>query len=356
MSSNVRIYKAFAEDTSYCCAECQRKCCVDPYPIGLLPQEAETLLQHHPVPQVMKDVDGLPIYRIYRVSKCPYFSEDGKCILHVSNSFHKPLSCVLYPLIFWQFADNEWLAIIEPCSDGFRWWDGEPLSTAELRKTIEKARKKLGYLPTFIGDVADPDFPYTGISEKRVRQELQFRDRLLSGYSPLSALLNYLEENESLLSPLKLKMLDFHDLISTEDKIVHSEAYWCQKLLQGVKNSLVWLGFSATYMRFKLVSSVLLRLLAVKFRLSVLLERYEDIITALIVEPENSTVAWRFINEIIWRLPQTVSASWWKDRIETNEWKLVLNRKNSHKILRKLLRRAATPIKMRQKPIWIREP
>ncbi len=348
----ITVHKGFAEDTSYDCTSCHHKCCVDSYPIGLLPREAKQLLQHHPMPQITKDVDGLPIFRIYRTYKCPYFSKDGKCILHEPSMTLKPLSCILYPLIYWNFAEKEWLVVIEPCSDGFRWWDGQPIPHEMLQHQVKLSKEKIGHLPRFLGDVADPDFPYVGITEQRVKMELQFKNQLLKSSRPITMMIEFLKVNESRLRPLRLQAIDFTPALDFEEKLCKDEAYWCQKFLQALKNVMTWLGFSAKYLQFKPVTSVLLRLLALELQCRQVLEKSDDVVTALCNESKQSSLIWRFIDDFAWSLPDSVGSFFWKEKLETSEWKVITKKKNGNRHLRTLLKRMAMPIKMRQMPMW----
>ncbi len=352
MEQEVVIHRGFADDTSFSCSNCQHKCCVDPYPIGLLPSEAQWLIEEYPRPQIMKDLDNLPIYRIYRSSRCPYFMDDGLCQLHQLDVIHKPLSCILYPLIFWQFAPNEWLTVIEPCSDGFRWWDGDEISEQDLRETLEISAMKLGYLPHFLGDVADPDFPYTGIRENRVRKELELKNQLLSSEQPITALTSFLENNHHVLNPLSLQSLDLDSLLQVEEVLLVQSSYWSSKFLQALRNVLVWLGFSATFLRLKPMESVLARLVVIHFQLLEWVVEWEKLAILLASEKENSVLAWRFIDEMAWRFPQSVGIEYWKKKLSSGSWKSLLVNRMKSRHFRRFLKKLTLPIQMSQLPVW----
>ena len=164
------LIRGFSENTSYTCASCHLKCCATEFNLPLYGSEIQILSnkfpEYRPYFQSSKDGDFL-----LRGDSCPFLTTPGYCQLHSISL--KPITCLIYPLIFWRFNEDDYLVSIHPCrGKGFQWYtpNETKITNSYINQLLIEAKK---YFSSFWGENTDKNNPYVDISSSRVKSQLQ---------------------------------------------------------------------------------------------------------------------------------------------------------------------------------------
>ncbi len=165
------LIRGFSEYTTYKCADCHLKCCATEYDLPLYGSEKLHLSQKYSEYQYYfqstKEGDI-----ILRGNSCPFLTKGGHCQLHTTSL--KPLTCQIYPLLFWRFNRNDTLISINPCrGKGFHWYSTKNAKITKdyIEQLILKTDK---YFDSYWGEEMDKNNPYEGISPSRVEKQVKY--------------------------------------------------------------------------------------------------------------------------------------------------------------------------------------
>ncbi|MHA2245597.1 MAG: hypothetical protein ACXADY_11580 [Candidatus Hodarchaeales archaeon] len=165
------ILRGFSRLTAYNCAHCHLKCCATEYDLPLLPHESASLYQNYPFTNFFIK-SSKKLNWLLRGDSCPFLTSLGRCKLH--NTQFKPVSCQIYPLIFWKINSDEILVWINPCrGTGFQWVTDKThhISEQALNNSFEKVKNCFSW---YWGEQIDKDNPFERISQERIREEINF--------------------------------------------------------------------------------------------------------------------------------------------------------------------------------------
>ncbi len=159
------IIRGFSSNTSYNCTTCHAKCCATEYNLPLCGSEKQNLIQKYPEYDFFFQSTTYGD-KLLRGDACPFLTQTGHCQLH--NTKLKPLSCQLYPLIFWKFNQEDVLAWINPCrGNGFRWYSSQPSNLTENYLT-QLFTKSNNFYKDYWGEEVDQQNPYVNIHSRRL--------------------------------------------------------------------------------------------------------------------------------------------------------------------------------------------
>ena len=203
------LIRGFSEHTRYTCDSCHLKCCATEFSLPLYGSEKHLLSREYPEYQYyfQSTEDG---DTILRGNSCPFLTKRGYCQLHTTSL--KPLSCLIYPLIFWRFNQNDTLVSIHPCrGNSFQWYSLKKsnIPNTYIKQLLLRTNKNFNF---FWGEAKDKNNPYANIPSSRVQDQLKFyhhtsKDQLLEktvndiDFSSYSQMLPSL--NETFIEKLK---------------------------------------------------------------------------------------------------------------------------------------------------------
>ena len=218
--------RGFSDHTRYTCDSCHLKCCATEFNLPLCGSEKLHLSKNYPEYQYyFQSTEDGDI--ILRGNSCPFLTKRGYCQLHTTSL--KPLTCLIYPLIFWRFNQNDTLVSIHPCrGKGFQWYSSKK-SNITISSIKQLLLKMNTYFDRYWGEEIDKNNPYGNISSSRVMEQLKFyrntsEDQLL----------------EKTVSEFTLSSYSqiFPSLQETFIEIRKDEEIW--KFFNSVLNWLVW--------------------------------------------------------------------------------------------------------------------
>lgn len=214
------MLRGFSRLTSYNCTQCHHKCCATEYDLPLFPEEASLLSRNYPfVSFFIKSSKS--IHWLLRGDSCPFLTSLGLCELH--NTQYKPLSCQIYPLIFWKTNLDETIAWINPCrGTGFNWVSDRThlISDQHLDNLYDRVKNRFS---SYWGEKIDINNPFERISQERIREEIDLFKHTnelnlvqkmaeLDYSANFKSLLNHLTSND----PLKIDL----------NKIINAVVQW----------------------------------------------------------------------------------------------------------------------------------
>ena len=217
------MIRGFSKWTGFDCFQCQHKCCATEYELPLLPTEAQYLRRVYPVSSwFMKQTKSREF--LIRGDSCIFLTTQGLCTLH--NTQTKPLTCEIFPLIFWKISSDEYLSWIHPCGrgSGFQWVidPDKRLPDNLIEDSYQQTRT---HFTSFWGEQIDQKNPFGEISIERVQQEQKFFRNI--DENELSESLVKFGENKFPSEPFSTLISVYHqnpdrnDLIQTETAVLH---------------------------------------------------------------------------------------------------------------------------------------
>ncbi len=165
------IIRGFSEQTGFNCSQCYLKCCATEYDLPLLPQESSRICEKYEFSSYFIR-PSKRFHWLIRGDSCPFFTFQGLCYLHNSNL--KPLSCKIYPLIFWRIDQNRTLVWINPCrGTSFNWSSSSQYQI--LNQYIQNLYELIyDKFTNYWGEQIDRKNPYSHIHKNRIDQEINF--------------------------------------------------------------------------------------------------------------------------------------------------------------------------------------
>ncbi len=165
------LIRGFSEHTSYTCASCHSKCCATEFNLPLCGTEKQIISNQYPEYQYyfQSTENG---GNILRGDSCPFLTNVGYCQLHSSSL--KPITCQIYPLVFWRFNKKDTLVSIHPCrGKGFQWYSTKKanLTNSYIEQLLLKANN---YFDIYWGEEIDRNNPYVNIPTLRVQNQIKF--------------------------------------------------------------------------------------------------------------------------------------------------------------------------------------
>jgi len=165
------LIRGFSEYSKYTCDSCHLKCCATEFNLPLCGSEKLLLSKKYPEYQYyFQSTEDGDI--ILRGNACPFLTKRGYCQLHTTSL--KPLTCLIYPLIFWRFNQNDTLVSINPCrGNGFQWYSKKKsdITNTSIKQLLLKTNK---YFDLYWGEEIDKNNPYGNISSSRIQEQLNF--------------------------------------------------------------------------------------------------------------------------------------------------------------------------------------
>ncbi len=146
------------------------KCCATEFNLPISGLEKEYLTQNFPEYRHYLQSTEKGSF-ILRGNSCPFLTTAGLCQLHAKSI--KPLTCRIYPLIFWRFNQKDTLVSIHPCrGHGFQWYSRKKSSVGNsfINQLLSASKE---YYDTYWGEEIDANNPYEGISQARIKDQLE---------------------------------------------------------------------------------------------------------------------------------------------------------------------------------------
>ena len=284
------MIRGFSLLSGYNCANCHFKCCGSEYDLPLFLTESKELSEEFPFSTIFLARDKNKKFLI-RGDSCPFLSSKGLCILHKPKL--KPIMCRTYPLIFWKFSQNDYLAWINPCrGNGFHWIvnDKHYISDTKLDDMFTEINAKFH---SYWGEQIDKNNPFTGITVERIQQEKDFF-------------------RQNTKTSLQSKMMEFQTSGSIANKlnglITTKKASYLNEDLQRIINAVLhWLSWSPVGLQLNFLNSKLIFSIAanwIELKHSQVHEKNSQMLN-----PE------RYLNQIGGFLASAILPSFW-DHIE----------------------------------------
>ncbi len=220
------LIRGFSLDTSYHCSDCHLKCCATEFNLPLCGSEKSILSQYYPEYQfyLQSTTDG---DYILRGNSCPFLTNNGLCQLHSKHL--KPLTCQIYPLLFWRYSTTDTLVSIHPCrGNGFSWYSrsNSQISNPQLEELLTKANM---HFESYWGENIDKNNPYAGISPTRIESQIDYYNTI-----PEDQLLVKITSDSNLPS----RFLDSQS--SSEKTLIMIKDGIVGRYLNSVLNWLIW--------------------------------------------------------------------------------------------------------------------
>ncbi|PWI48629.1 hypothetical protein CEE45_05290 [Candidatus Heimdallarchaeota archaeon B3_Heim] len=147
------------------------KCCATEFNLPLCRSEKYHLSKEYPEYQYyLQSTEDGDI--ILRGNSCPFLTKGGHCQLHTTSL--KPLTCLIYPLIFWRFNQSDTLVSIHPCrGKGFQWYStkNSNITNSSVERLLLKTSN---HFDVYWGEEIDKNNPYINIPSSRVREQTEF--------------------------------------------------------------------------------------------------------------------------------------------------------------------------------------
>ncbi len=302
------IFRGFSDFTSFNCSKCLNNCCVDDYPVPFLENEIKRLpsrladlnIRREQIHFKTENVLGQTIFRLVRKNKCVFFDEHTKkCRLHQLAFEYKPLNCILYPIQFWEFKKDHYLVLIEPCSNGFRWYtDSELITNERIMEIIHLVKKRHYRSDGFYGDFSDNFNPYEDVPEALIRWRVDVTQTIMSFFTEKNLPINEIvHKSLEAFHPSGLSSL--YPLLSVQfaDLWLLSIPEFLGKRIQAV---LHWLFFTAAFLYLPVSHAITLGLVCTLFLLRYgqwsLLNFLHNESMAINADEYAENFAWQYVN------------------------------------------------------------